>query len=319
MMVLDTFKISQSFLGAILIFTSLSYAEETNVMQGIEGDYDHNISVEKEIVEITSNISEDNITIYQNGKKIENISEYQMSKIYQGDLNGDGFDELVLKTFSGGAHCCFDMPIIQLKPSMPKSYSYKLSNTEFVTFKDLDGDNKLEIITWDDRYSYFSSLCFACSPNVKIVANFNGERLVLRPKLIEKFYKPNIVILHKINVGVDKLGGLEWNSHYAPDIMEAILYNFYIGQTKEAIAIMQTYFNFEHPAVRKIFLTELVDAMARSPFFDQLREINNWFHNVSCYTRGCKPSIEFYEKYEVVWNMFQMYDSHYKDKIRVGL
>jgi hypothetical protein len=284
------------------------------MIQELEGNYNHNINIKKTIIDMPSDTSEENITIYQNGKKIESISEYQMSKIYQGDLNGDGFDEFVLKTFSGGAHCCFDMPIIQLKPNMPMSYSYKLTNTEFVTFKDLDGDNTPEIITWDDSYSYFASLCFACSPNINIVANFNGEKLVLRPSLIEKFYKLETKVLHKTNVGTNKLGGLEWNSNNAPDIMDAILYSLYIGQTKEAIAIMQVYFNFEHPAVRKIFLIELVDAMSKSPFFDQLRELNNWYHDDPCYTQGCKPTIVFYEKYEVVWSMFKMYDQDHQIK-----
>ena len=301
-------KISQVFLSVGLIVMSLSYAEETKVIQKIEGYYDHNISLKRMIVDITSNISEQNINIYQNGKKIENISWYQMSKIYQGDLNGDGFDELVLQTFSGGVHCCFNMLIIQLKPSMSKSYSCNLANTEFVEFKDLDGDNKPEIITWDDSYSYFASLCFACSPSVRIVVNFNGEELALRPKLIEKHYRLKTKVVKRIDVNIDEQGTLKLNSEYAADIVGLILHNFYTAQPKEAVDVMRAYLNFAHPAVRKLFLLQLTDAMSQSPFHDQLRKLNNWYHHVPCNSKGCEPSIELYKKYEIVWKLFEMYD-----------
>jgi hypothetical protein len=36
-----------------------------------------------------------------------------------GDLNADGFPDLVVETYSGGAHCCFGTYVYSLRPTGP--------------------------------------------------------------------------------------------------------------------------------------------------------------------------------------------------------
>jgi len=85
-------------------------------------------------------------------------------EVYSGDLNHDGHKQRVVLEYSGGAHCCSNMFIIQENKALGHRVGFSLSNQDDVTFKDIDKDGTVEMILYDDMYSYFGSLCFACSP-----------------------------------------------------------------------------------------------------------------------------------------------------------
>ena len=116
-----------------------------------------------------------NLTITQNSQVLVRQSNYTIQPIHRSDLDGDGYEELVFSGFSGGAHCCFDLTIVSLRPHAPAPYHLEMANAEYITFKDLDGDKKPEIITRDDQYSYGLGLCFACSAGVRVVTHYDGH------------------------------------------------------------------------------------------------------------------------------------------------
>ncbi|MGA8088693.1 MAG: VCBS repeat-containing protein [Terracidiphilus sp.] len=61
------------------------------------------------------------------------------------DINGDGFPELVLSDYSGGAHCCTTIAVISLRPQGPFVVFDEELGSGGAEFKDLDGDGRLEI------------------------------------------------------------------------------------------------------------------------------------------------------------------------------
>lgn len=95
--------------------------------------------------------------------------------VFLQDLDGNGVTEVVVRTFSGGAHCCTNYTI------------YTRQNNQFVktetgfldgiggTFQDLDKDGKVEFITIDNSFLYaFSSYAASFAPS-QIYTFTNGK------------------------------------------------------------------------------------------------------------------------------------------------
>ncbi|MGB6776609.1 MAG: VCBS repeat-containing protein [Terriglobales bacterium] len=63
------------------------------------------------------------------------------------DINGDGWPEVVITDYSGGAHCCTDLTVLSLRPKGPVCiFSQKLGSAS-AELSDLDSDGKMEIVT----------------------------------------------------------------------------------------------------------------------------------------------------------------------------
>ena len=69
------------------------------------------------------------------------------------DINGDGFPEIVLSDFNGGAHCCTTLAVISLRPHGPVVVFDQALGSGGAVFKDLDGDGRLEI-RYQDLFEY---------------------------------------------------------------------------------------------------------------------------------------------------------------------
>jgi len=63
------------------------------------------------------------------------------------DINGDGWPEVVLSDYSGGAHCCTHLTILSLRPNGPVCVFSEDLGSASATFADLDGDGRQEIST----------------------------------------------------------------------------------------------------------------------------------------------------------------------------
>jgi len=70
----------------------LLYAKEVDAIQ----------SFDSSAALVDSDIPEENFIISQNHKTVQKISSYRIDKIYQGDLYGDGYEELVLGIYLVG-------------------------------------------------------------------------------------------------------------------------------------------------------------------------------------------------------------------------
>ena len=86
------------------------------------------------------------------------------------DLNGDGLVEVIVRHFTGGAHCCFEYVFFSEGPEgIRLDDSFSLGNGAIGTIEDLDGDGVPELDGSDDRLAYFPDLSFAGSPFLPLV------------------------------------------------------------------------------------------------------------------------------------------------------
>lgn len=112
----------------------------------------------------------------------EHFAEFtaHLGSIRLKDIDGDHQPEVIVTTFSGGAHCC-------TKVIVHRWQLFPWQRNRFIraeigplggggTFRDLDGDGQEEFVTTDDRFLYrFSS--YAASMPPSMIWRFQGDTL----------------------------------------------------------------------------------------------------------------------------------------------
>ncbi len=100
------------------------------------------------------------------------------------DITGNGIPELIIKGYSGGAHCCFHTYIIEL--SNPISILFDLdTGNSGIEFKDLNNDGVMELVTNEDVFAYWYT-SFAASPMPEVVLSLQNGKYRADPKYMRK-------------------------------------------------------------------------------------------------------------------------------------
>ncbi len=107
---------------------------------------------------------------YQGKQKVKGAANtHIIGEVFLEDLDNDKNPEVIVKTFSGGAHCCTEFTIYNWQN---KKQKFTKVETGFLEsgggiFKDIDGDGKIEFSTVHNGFFYmFSSYAGSFPPSV---------------------------------------------------------------------------------------------------------------------------------------------------------
>ncbi len=96
------------------------------------------------------------------------LSAITIDPVSGRDINGDQFPDLVVSTWSGGAHCCYTTTVYSVGRDVRTVLAAETGNCGPGTFDDLDGDKLLEFSTCDDQWA--DTYCdFASAPFPTVV------------------------------------------------------------------------------------------------------------------------------------------------------
>jgi hypothetical protein len=130
------------------------------------------------------------------------------SALKVADLDGDGEPEVLVDTFSGGAHCCLTARLLTFDGTgyTPKDLSY--GDVGYV-LKDADGDGRPELVGYDPRFSAaFTAFAGSGFPPQILQVRHGTTVDVTRkfPKLVQADAKTRLKDLRRARPGDDIRG-----------------------------------------------------------------------------------------------------------------
>lgn len=178
-------------IATFLISIALALASPALATTQLEIDYETPSFKDKELI---SNLVKVSVS-YQHQKDFDNDSDNLQYQIFYNnihqidsgvytryiggvslkDLDNNGVSEVIVKAFSGGAHCCTTLNIYTWNHNKFIKLETGYLDGEGGTFQDLDRDGKLEFISHDNSFLYTFSSYAGSFPPSRIYAFRNGR------------------------------------------------------------------------------------------------------------------------------------------------
>jgi len=179
------------------------------------------------------------------------------------DITGEGNPDIVIETFSGGAHCCFSTIVYDVGPTLTEVLRTPESNCSG-HFEDLDGDGSMEFITCDDRFAY-QYCCFAGSPAVKVIMKYvAGEGYLPASTSFRRFYTEDIAN-HTAAAEKAVPGDFcEWDETTKCAVLPVVLDYLYSGQPDLAWSELVRLYSYSD---REQFKQEILQTVGASPLY----------------------------------------------------
>jgi hypothetical protein len=204
------------------------------------------------------------LTLTQTGQPPIQIEFFDnLDPLTGSDITGDGRPEVIVETYSGGAHCCFSTLVYSLGERAEKILETPAANCSGV-FRDLDNNAVLEFVTCDDRFAY--AYCpFAASPVVTAVLAYEaGEGYApAGPRFAELYTEP--IAAHTALAQEAQGGALgEWDATTKCAVLPLVLDYLYSGQTEQAWSALEELYRYPDA---EAFRDEIEQTIEASPLY----------------------------------------------------
>ncbi len=134
---------------------------------------------------------EDRLAVFKGGRKILEIAENRISlddwranlgglplPMLGSNVTGGDTPQIVIETYSGGAHCCFALQIVDLAdPVRVRSLPFRSDYSAYFR-RSADGE-AWELVGAENIFAYWHA-SFAGSPAPRVVYRLAGEKLILQ-------------------------------------------------------------------------------------------------------------------------------------------
>lgn len=194
------------------------------------------------------------------------------------DINADGYPEVLLMGWSGGAHAAYTYWLWSLRPTPTCLMELPLGNGQ-LQIQDLDEDGIPEVIVFDDTFAYWRT-CFAESPMPKIIYRWNGWRYCMATSsyvAISTGEKERQVEKARKFLRSDAAEQLDYIVNGRPlqprsDLWAVMLEAIYAGEGAHAYDLICRAWP-EHVPGRTAFMTDFDKQVRSSPFWGQTCEM----------------------------------------------
>ena len=208
------------------------------------------------------------VVIERDGKPVfkRTGSQLRLDPLTGRDITGEGNPDVIIRGYSGGAHCCFYTIVCDLGEELriyatPDSPEGNCPG-EFV---DLDGDGTYEFVTCDDSFAY-RYCCYAGSPAVKAVLRLvPGKGFVPVSPEFSQLYEEDIRRHTEMAEAAREKGkGSGWDGTTKCEVLPLVLNLLYSGRIEEAWQALERYYRFPD---LNTFRAEIWETVSNSLFF----------------------------------------------------
>lgn len=204
------------------------------------------------------------------------------------DITGDGTKDVVVASYTGGAHCCYEYDVYSLKRRARK-YDHIDGAHSLVEFVDLNGDGEFEALAHDWTFAYWQA-CFAASPAPLVILSPTRRGYGLNVPLM-KLPPPSKseleALVEECGVEFNEIDK-NTNTNLTPvcvssDVWSTMLDLIYTGNSKFAWKFLDLYWangpigeaadsvcDLSKTEFRKKFL----DQLSCSPYWKELKALN---------------------------------------------
>ncbi len=196
------------------------------------------------------------------------------------DVTGDTYPEAVVESFSGGAHCCFDYLILDMRDGVRPLARIDAGNGD-AKFEDTDGDGVTELLTVDNTFAYWEE-CFAGSPLMHVVLTwkegaFHLDDAVMRrngPAIAEvQEALPGVREAFTTNTGIAGHQDAAW-APVPSDLWRMMLRLIYAGRAPEARGFFDAAWP-EGKSGKSVFYAAFMETLREgSPYYKDLVLLN---------------------------------------------
>jgi len=205
------------------------------------------------------------LTIWRGNLKVAEEDYVQALGALTGtDITGDGYPDVIVECYSGGAHCCFQTVVYSLGEWVQMFRAGCESNCPG-EFQDLDGDGICEFVTCDDIFAY-RYCAFSDSPLVTVILRFEpgiGYTVASQdfPALYADEITAHTALAEEVLHGDGLLG---FDDTPKCGVLPLVLDYLYSGQVEQGWEALYHYYRL--PDV-EAFRADIEQEIARSGYF----------------------------------------------------
>lgn len=189
------------------------------------------------------------------------------------DVTGDGVPEVLVAEWTGGAHCCFNLHVFQLRPTF-RMQRIEAEHSEVGLFVQADDDAALELRMPDWTFAYWKT-GFARSPAPEMVLKFDGREWHVSAALMRQSMPEQAALVEsKARWGqwsVNASG--DWGGPGGEAPWGALLDLIYTGHAEQARQMLDDVWTADE-AHKRAFWQDLVQRLRQSPAWTALVELN---------------------------------------------
>jgi hypothetical protein len=183
------------------------------------------------------------------------------------DFTGDGVPDPFAMSYSGGAHCCYTLSLIDTTVRGGGIITIDLVHSGVPVISDLDNDGVEEITIHDWTWDYWKT-GFAGAPAPEVILSFKGNTLVARTDLMSR-PPPTEQSLVSIAASLSPLDATATDP-VDPDLYRHMLDLMYSGNESSAWSLFDLYLpdTFE---LKTALRAEFIDRLDASPWWPKVR------------------------------------------------
>lgn len=168
------------------------------------------------------------------------LTAFTASDLTGTDVNGDGFADLVVSAWSGGAHCCYSSGIYSVGETVKPVLVLETGNCGPGELEDLDGNGTREFITCDDQWAY-AYCSFADSPFPRVIYSYDATRgmyVVDTPRFAGSYREQLAEALDDAQEWMSRSGGKDLSADKC-QLLRPALGLMYSGRFSDGVALIR--------------------------------------------------------------------------------